>query len=91
MVERAVVLSRRGTITLEDLPLVLREGRAPDEAKGDSALPSAVANLEKDKILQALQAHRGNQTQTAQSLGISERALRYKMKKYGIKGRQAKG
>jgi len=90
MVERAVVLSRRGTITLEDLPVVLREGRAPDQAKGESGLPSAVANLEKDQILQALQAHQGNQTQTAQSLGISERALRYKMKKYGIKGRQAK-
>jgi two-component system NtrC family response regulator len=90
MIERAVVLSRRGTITLEDLPVVLREGRAPDQAKGESGLPSAVANLEKDQILQALQAHQGNQTQTAQSLGISERALRYKMKKYGIKGRQAK-
>ena len=91
MVERAVVLSRRGNITLEDLPVVLREGRAPDQAKGESGLPSAVANLEKDQILQALQAHQGNQTQTAQSLGISERALRYKMKKYGIKGRQTKG
>ena len=91
MVERAVVLSRRGVITLEDFPLPLREGGTSDHAQQESALPSAVANLERDKILQALQGHRGNQTQTAQSLGISERALRYKMKKYGIKGRQTKG
>jgi two-component system NtrC family response regulator len=91
IVERAVVLSRRGIITLEDLPLALREGRARDHEEEESALPSAVANLEKDLILQALQAHRGNQTQTARSLGISERALRYKMKKHGLKGRQTEG
>ena len=91
ILERAVVLSRRGIITLEDLPLALREGRARDPAEEESALPSAVANLEKDLILQALQAHRGNQTQTARSLGISERALRYKMKKHGLKGRQREG
>ncbi len=95
IVERAVVLSRRGIINLEDLPLAVRTGKPTEEAEEEQeeegSMPSAVASLEKDMILQALDTSQGNQTQAAHSLGISERALRYKMKKYGIKGRQTKG
>lgn len=34
----------------------------------------------------ALEATAGHQSQAAEQLGISERMLRYKMKKYGLKG-----
>jgi len=84
IIERAVVLSRKGIIGLEDLPLPLREGRAQDPPDREANLPSSVANMEKDLILQALQASEGNQSRAAQSLGISERVLRYKMRKYGL-------
>jgi two-component system response regulator AtoC len=40
---------------------------------------------EKDMILKALQQHQGVQTKAAESLGISERVLRYKMKKYALR------
>jgi len=85
MVERAVVLSRRGIIALEDLPLPLREGRAQISSAERASLPSAVAAVERDLIGQALQASGGNQSQAARSLGISERVLRYKMRKYGLR------
>jgi two-component system NtrC family response regulator len=84
IIERAVVLSRKGIIGLEDLPLPLREGRTQDPPGREASLPSSVANMEKDLILQALQASEGNQSRAAQSLGISERVLRYKMRKYGL-------
>jgi len=87
VVERAVVLCRRGVITLGDLPLPLREAKVQNSALEQSGLPLAVANLEKDLILQALQANNGNQSGAARSLGISERVLRYKIRKYDLKRR----
>jgi DNA-binding NtrC family response regulator len=41
--------------------------------------------MERDSILKALHQHEGVQTKAAESLGISERVLRYKMRKYQIR------
>ena len=49
-----------------------------------AALPEALERIEREAIQQALSAHRYNKTRTAQALGISFRALRYKLKKLGI-------
>jgi len=51
---------------------------------GDLGLPEALAQIERDAILKALDAHRWHRTKTAEALGITFRALRYKLKKYGI-------
>ena len=48
----------------------------------ESGLPARVAALERRAISEALAAEDGNQTRAAKRLAISERALRYKLKKY---------
>lgn len=50
----------------------------------DPSIRDAVERLERDLITQALIATSGSQSEAARRLGISERVLRYKMKKYGI-------
>ncbi|WP_240126860.1 sigma-54-dependent transcriptional regulator [Thermomonas alba] len=49
-----------------------------------SALPSFIEEIERKAIEQALQDNRYNKTKTAAQLGITFRALRYKLKKLGI-------
>ena len=49
-----------------------------------SALPSFIEEIERKAIEQALQDNRFNKTKTAAQLGITFRALRYKLKKLGI-------
>jgi len=49
-----------------------------------SALPSYIEEIERAAISHALQENRYNKTRTAASLGITFRALRYKLKKLGI-------
>ena len=65
------------------------------EAAGGSALPPApsatsgglddyINNLERNAIVKALEESRYNKTAAARKLGITFRALRYKLKKLGI-------
>ncbi len=49
-----------------------------------TALPSYIEEIERAAIQQALQENRYNKTRTAAALGITFRALRYKLKKLGI-------
>ncbi len=49
-----------------------------------SALPSYIEEIERAAIQQALQENRYNKTKAAAALGITFRALRYKLKKLGI-------
>ncbi|MBI3608702.1 MAG: helix-turn-helix domain-containing protein [Nitrospirae bacterium] len=56
-------------------------------AKKDRSGPSireAVERLERELIVRALESSGGRQSEAARGLGISERVLRYKMKKYRI-------
>ena len=49
-----------------------------------SALPSYIEEIERNAIQQALEDNRYNKTKAAAALGITFRALRYKLKKLGI-------
>ena len=49
-----------------------------------SALPSFIEEIERKAIEQALVDNRYNKTRAASQLGITFRALRYKLKKLGI-------
>jgi two-component system NtrC family response regulator len=83
LIERAVVLTRDDVIGLGDLPLGVRE---PAVAADDAAsLPAATEGLERRLIHDALVAAGGVQTRAAEALGISERVLRYKLRKYGLR------
>jgi DNA-binding NtrC family response regulator len=48
------------------------------------SMRDTVEQLERELIVQALNEVKGSQSGAARRLGISERVLRYKMKKYGI-------
>jgi len=86
LIERAVVLCRGEVITSQDLPFHLQEGKSEIEfRKKEKSLPESLEEIEKDLIIKALHQHQGIQTRAAESLGISERVLRYKIKKYNIK------
>jgi two-component system response regulator PilR (NtrC family) len=99
VLERAVALCEQGTIEPEDLRLSPRAGEpmaGPPPAAGADAgadagalaargnLVDYVENLEREAIMQALQETRYNKTAAARKLGITFRALRYKLKKLGI-------
>lgn len=75
--ERAIALADGGEILAEHLPgeHVTDEGRLRDH----------VGLVERDAILKALADNNYNQTHAARVLGISRRALIYKMEKYGLK------
>jgi len=82
LMERAVVLTRDDVIGVEDLPLTL-ETPAPGSGEG-AGLIAAVEGLERRMIQEALAKADGTQTRAAELLGISERVLRYKLRKYGL-------
>jgi DNA-binding NtrC family response regulator len=87
IIERAVVLCRGETLTIQDLPLNLRESKveaALEGARQSGNLPGALEEIERRMISSALERSSGVQTKAAADLGISERVLRYKMKKYKI-------
>ncbi len=91
IVERAVVLCRGDLITSQDLPLNLREGKSEIslglDRKGRT-LPDTLEEVERQLIQKALEKGGGVQTKAAEELGISERVLRYKMKKYKIREKE---
>src|SRR5258708_6330577 len=86
-VERAIALAAREEIQPDDLQLapttwVAREPGAPN-AKWP--LPEYLDRLEKEAILEALEKTRFNRTAAAKLLGITFRALRYRMERLGIR------
>jgi DNA-binding NtrC family response regulator len=55
-----------------------------DKEATSASMREAVSQLEREWILRSLEAANGSQSEAARRLGISERVLRYKMKKYRI-------
>ncbi|MFQ5632795.1 MAG: sigma-54-dependent transcriptional regulator [bacterium] len=84
IIEQAVVLARENLITTDDLPVVVRSTKSELDTSAGS-FDERVAAFEKNLILEALAATGGVQTQAAEKLGMTERHLRYKLKKYGLK------
>ncbi len=87
IVQQSVVLSRSSTITRDDLPIRVSEPHpeacGKDEMQG--TFTEKVEAFEQAMILGAMKAAGNVQTRAAEQLGISERHLRYKLKKYGMK------
>ena len=89
-IERAIVLQDNGIIELEHLPDRVRAGGSrAASVDGDSGSASDVrekiAGVERDAIVAAMDTCNGNQTHAARQLGLSRRALIYKLEKYGLK------
>ena len=86
LIERAVVLTRDDVVGRGDLPLTLEESE--ERTEQETQLTAAVEGLERRMIKYALVRSGGVQTRAAEQLGITERALRYKLKKYGLQGEE---
>jgi two-component system response regulator PilR (NtrC family) len=56
----------------------------PAPASANGGLDDYISNLERTAIVKALEESRYNKTAAARKLGITFRALRYKLKKLGI-------
>jgi two-component system response regulator PilR (NtrC family) len=96
VLERALTLSTGGKITAEHIRLrsPARPGDAEAPGAGTTlapavldagaALGSQLENIERDAIIKALEKTRYNKTAAAKLLGMSFRALRYRIKKLGI-------
>ncbi len=81
IIERAIVLSRGDLLTVEDF----FNHAYTFEPKKENSIKEVITSVERDMILEALLKNNWVQTKAANSLNMSERVLRYKMKKYGIK------
>ena len=86
ILERALTLCADGHITARDI--AVRAGPAPLTAAGadlQGALDAQVEQTpERETIVRALEQTRYNKTAAARMLGITFRALRYRIKKLGI-------
>ena len=100
ILERAMAMSDGASIEASDLMLPQRGARpTPTEAAAPAGAPAApaaaspsadgglddyISNIERTAIVKALEESRYNKTAAARKLGITFRALRYKLKKLGI-------
>jgi len=86
IIERAVVIARHSVISVDDLPFKESLSQSPVIQKtGKGSLKDSIEALEQRLIEQAMEETVHNQSKAAELLGISERMLRYKLKKYGMK------
>lgn len=84
LLERAMALSNGGLIESADLHFVKTEKAIVSPAQSNQALPDVIEQLERAQIQSALETCRYNKTKAAAHLGITFRALRYKMEKLGL-------
>ncbi len=82
-IERAVLLCEEGVIHSYHLPPTLQTGPESDTLPALS-LEEAVANLEREMIIDALKNTRGNITQAADLLKTTVRKFAYKAQKFGV-------
>jgi Nif-specific regulatory protein len=86
-IERAVLLTRDEVIHGHHLPPSLQTAEASDTLPTGS-LQSALDRLERELIVEALKANRGNQAKAAKDLGVSERIMGLRVKKHGLDPRR---
>jgi DNA-binding NtrC family response regulator len=79
IIKRAIVFSRGDYLTDEDISVPVDK-----KIKYSGKLKDEVRDLERGMIAEALKKHDWNQSKAAKELGVSERTIRYKMKKYNI-------
>jgi Nif-specific regulatory protein len=82
-IERAVLLCEEGVIHSYHLPPTLQTGKESGTLPALS-LEEAVANLEREMLIDALKNTRGNITSAAKILKTTVRKFAYKAKQYGI-------
>ncbi len=82
-VERALIVTEDDILEPADLPLQPFSSPTPQMHP-----PPTLAEIERTAILEALTRNNGERRATAHELGISLRTLQYRLKEYGIAGRE---
>jgi DNA-binding NtrC family response regulator len=86
-IERAILLAESDLISIEDLPLEVRQEARP-QMEGAFKLPSegiSFEDFERNLIMQAMERTDYNITKAAKLLGLTFRTLQYRLEKFGIK------
>lgn len=85
-VERAVILAVSDYLTEKDLPLSIAplDTGKPVVYRSPTDKLRPLEEIEKDAILEALQASRGNKSEAARILGINRKTLHKKLKAYQV-------
>ena len=86
-IERAILLSTDSVIHGRHLPPTLQTAEASGTIHSGT-LDSTLDNVERDLLLDALKNARGNKAKAARALGISERIMGLRVRKYGIDPRR---
>jgi DNA-binding NtrC family response regulator len=90
-VERAALLGGSGRLEYADFGLVPGLAGPGDSPPGALELKPQVEAFERQVLMQALSATKGNRQAAAKLLGISLRTLFYKIKRYGVEGKESHG
>lgn len=85
IIERAIIFSEINEIRAKDLNLTMNEFSFSDEVVGEGDKILKLDNIEEIYIKKALQFHNWNRENTARALGISQKTLYTKIKKYNLK------
>ncbi len=89
IIERAIVIARGTVLSVDNLPFreaLCPRGTAPNHAQAlEGTLQQTLESIELQMIRDAMEKTTFNQSQAAKLLGLNERMLRYKLRKYGLK------
>lgn len=88
VIERAVALATHAVLSLDHLPLEIREGTSA-VAQERRALPGTLGALQREQVLAAYEATGRNKEQAARRLGISRRTLYRLLEQYGLHKHQS--
>ena len=88
-VERAVILSQDAVIHGHHLPPTLQTAEASGTVHRGT-LDETLAAVERELIIESLKNARGNKAKAARALGITERLMGLRVRKYAIDPRRFK-
>ena len=92
-IERAILLCEGDLITVDDLPLEVRQEVRPQTEGAFKLPPEGISfeDVERSLIMQAMEQTDYNITKSAKLLGLTFRTLQYRLEKFGIKRPDSKG
>jgi DNA-binding NtrC family response regulator len=84
VIEGMVLLADGDMLTLDDLPPEITSPPVPSRSAAEPATARLVAESDREAIIDAISAERGNFTRAAVRLGIAKSTLYEKLKRYSI-------
>lgn len=89
-IERLILISKDKIIKKENLPIQIKNFKKSPIKNyittdlPPEGLPTLFEKIEKEEIIKALDITKGNKKRASKLLGLTERQINYKIKKYGI-------